>query len=782
METAESTFEPARPGVLATAVFFLATASLTWPMALGQFLVNPFSDQYAAGYSFRAYGAEMFRATWSIPEWNPYLFGGLPFVGAMHGDIFYPTAWLRWILPTDMAMNLGFAVHILLAGVCTYALLRALKLPWTAAVVGGLAYQLTGMITSLVNPGHDGKMFVAALTPLAFLALLRAVRDQRFSWYGVFALVVGLALVSPHYQLTYYLLVASGLWTLYLAFVAPERPPSHRWYKSIGFAAAAVFLGFLISAIQAFPFLDYIQYSPRGSGGASVGWQYSIGFSMPPEELMSTILPQFNGVVENYWGRNFFKLHSEFLGGLVVILAIFAWGSKAHRSLLWAMTGIGSFFLLISLGGHTPFYRLWYEVMPMMKSVRAPGMAFFLVSFPVAVAAAIGTEQLLERRIGRGFFWTVLGVFAGIAVLGLAGMLQPVAEALAPAQNAERVAANADALRMGSFRLLVMVLAGGAIAWTIRDGKLRGAVAAAALILAVGADLWSVEREFFRFSPPAAELYATDEIIDQMRTTEPPYRVLNFGVYDRSYLMAFQIQSVLGYHGNELRFYDDLWGGKNEWRHLGMSQLWDLLAVQYVLLPSVEEIPGYSRVLGPVQTTPGGFGVLFERDSTAPYVRVYPAALKVPDEQIVPTVINPQMPYNTVLLVSDTVAADVPALEGLPAPTAVTASLAHWAPGEMAVDLDGDDQRQTYLLVSETWHPDWHATVDGEPVTPVRGQGALTAVPLPPGARRVDLRFASSRYRLGMLVSLAAVLLALVVAVVPAGPGETSCPWLTGRW
>ena len=77
-------------------------------MLAGRFLVG--DDQYIAGYGFRLFGAEMFRATGHIPEWNPYLFGGLPFIAAQHGDIFYPTAWLRWLLPIDTAMNLGFFV------------------------------------------------------------------------------------------------------------------------------------------------------------------------------------------------------------------------------------------------------------------------------------------------------------------------------------------------------------------------------------------------------------------------------------------------------------------------------------------------------------------------------------------------------------------------------------------------------------------------------------------------------------------------------------------------
>ena len=140
-------------------------------------------------------------------------------------------------------MNLGFAGHLFLAGAAMYAFLRALRVGWTGAVVGGLAYQLTGIVASLVKPGHDGKMFVSALAPLAFLALLRAVRDRRESGYGLLALTVGLCMLSPHYQMTYYLLVAAGLWTLWLALLDPERPRERKPYLPIALAFGAVVLG-----------------------------------------------------------------------------------------------------------------------------------------------------------------------------------------------------------------------------------------------------------------------------------------------------------------------------------------------------------------------------------------------------------------------------------------------------------------------------------------------------------------------------------------------------------
>ena len=121
-------------------------------------------------------------------------------------------------------------------------------------------------------------------------------------------------------------------------------------------------------------------------------------------------------------------------------------------------------------------------------------------------------------------------------------------------------------------------------------------------------------------------------------------------MYQGSYLMAHDIQTMLGYHGNEIRFYDELLGGKGQWRNAGSPNLLDLLAVRYLLLPQAQAVPGFHQVLGPVTTTPGGPGVLLERDTVPPYVRVVPGAAKLPEDQVVPTVVDPRFPLNAVAL------------------------------------------------------------------------------------------------------------------------------------
>jgi hypothetical protein len=749
--------EPRRPNLLALAVFVLAALTLCWPMLAGRFLLG--DDQYVAGYSFRLYGAEMFRETGSIPQWNPYLFGGLPFIAAMHGDIFYPTAWLRWFLPIDTAMNLGFALHLVLAGFGMYLLLRSLRAGWMAALVGGVGYELTGIVASLVNPGHDGKLFVSALAPLALLALVRAVRDREPGGYALFALVVGLGLLSPHYQMTYYLLVASGLWTLYLAFFAPERPARRRGAVAVALALCAVGLGLMLSALQALPFLAYIPFSPRGEGGGSGGWEYAVSYSLPPEELVTTILPQFNGVLESYWGRNFFKLHTEYLGVAVVTLALLGLGDRSRTRLIRALGVIALLFLLIALGGHTPFYTLWYEVMPMMKKVRAPGMAFFLVALPIAVFAGFGADRLLRREVSLRALAVPLGVMGGIALLGVIGVLEGVAVLFASPEQAPRLSANGPELRTGSLRLLLFTALTAAVLWAVATGRLRGYLAAAALAAVVLADLWSVDRRFFDYKPPASELFADDPITSRLGQEPKPFRVLDAGVYPGSVLMGYRVPTVLGYHGNEVRFYDDLLGGKNVWRNVANPNLHDLLAVRYLILPDTQAIPGFRRVLGPTPTRHGSVGVLYERDTVPPYVRVLPEAAKLPEDQVVPTVIDPRFPLDRVVVFPESASVSPAPVRGGAADTsAVRATLREWAPGRMRITLEGRDSAANYLLVSETWYKDWRARVDGSPAPVLRGDHALISVLIPPGAREVVLDFESPEFARGKLISLIALL------------------------
>src|SRR5215204_2675500 len=167
---------PRRHGLVAALVYALCTLSLGYQALAGKFLAGPNSDQFVAGYAFREFGASMLKASGGFAQWNPYLFGGMPYIAAMHGDIFYPTFLMRMIMPTDAAMTWSFMLHLFLAGLFTYRFLRVSGYAFYPALFGGIAYMMSGQLASLVSPGHDGKLSVSALFPLTLWMLTLGMR------------------------------------------------------------------------------------------------------------------------------------------------------------------------------------------------------------------------------------------------------------------------------------------------------------------------------------------------------------------------------------------------------------------------------------------------------------------------------------------------------------------------------------------------------------------------------------------------------------------------------
>ena len=72
-----------------------------------------------------------------------------------------------------------------------------------------------------------------------------------------------------------------------------------------------------------------------------------------------------------------------------------------------------------------------------------------------------------------------------------------------------------------------------------------------------------------------------------------------------------------------------------------------------------------------------------------------------------------------------------------------------------------------WLVLSDTYYPGWVATVDGQPAAVLRGDVLFRVVPVPAGEHDVEFRFEPASVKLGLLISLAA----LVLVAVRPGPG-----------
>jgi hypothetical protein len=782
-------FEPRFPTAVATLCLSGWIAVLSLPIWTGAFLGGRYSDQFHSGYAFRHWLAEQWSATGSIPLWNPEMFGGFPFVGAMHGDIFYPTSLLRLILPTGFAMSLGFVVHYVLAGLFVYVLLRLLRVAWTGAVVGGFAYQLSGVVGSYVQPGHDGKLFVSTLLPLALISLILAIRDSRWWGYGLLAGTVGLALVSPHAQMTYYMLIVAGLFALYLAFGASDDRSVAVRIGALASALGAVILGFGIGMIQILPFFEYLPFSPRAEG--YYGFEGSVSYAIPWSHVPELLLSRFVGTTPDgtYWGANPLKLHSEYLGLPALALALFGCFDRARRRLIFWLLGIGVLFLLIALGGATPFYRLWWSVMPFVQQTRAPGMALYAVALVIAVLAGIGVDRWVrqqQRPWARA--WLIGG--GAVVLLALLGAFGGLALVLAPetgGRAGQALQTARSSILSGALTSGFALLALGAVAWIHRAEGRPAWMLALALPLIVSTDLWLNARSFWTYSErPREALFAGDAITRALQEAPLPYRVIDLSdtgvdTYPGASLMAFGVPQILGHHGNQLHHFNEVLGGKNEWRYLLTGRrLWDLFAVQYVLLPSGvdlgAQLPAYAgleqvfdTVLTAVPTARGGIADLLARRDPVPYARAVPGAVTIPDDEAIPNVASPQspLPLDRVVLLAPGAGFEPEPLREVPAALETKAQVTAWAPGSMTIRLEPRPERDAYVVVSENYYPSWRAWADGEPVSIMRGNVTMLTVPVRAGTSELRFEFTSEAYERGRLITAVSLFAAVLLIGVP---------------
>src|SRR5690606_37632345 len=121
--------------------------------------------------------------------------------------------------------------------------------------------------------------------------------------------------------------------------------------------------------------------------GPRTTYEHATCWSLNPEEAAALIVPEFSGINENYWGRNPFKINTEYPGLAVLFLAVFGL-AVFRKKWMWLWGGVGLLATLFALGAHTPLFWFFYNFVPGIKSFRAPGMMMFWLATSLLMMAA----------------------------------------------------------------------------------------------------------------------------------------------------------------------------------------------------------------------------------------------------------------------------------------------------------------------------------------------------------------------------------------------------------
>ena len=766
--------DPAAPGepVLgpgrAAAVYFALALLYFFPALIpGRGIFG--TDFLSGGFFFYQFISERL-ADGALPKWVPYVYGGLPLF-SNPGSTYHPVHLLaELLLPTERVLTVVFIVQFWVGAIGTYLLARELGCRSWVAFLAGLAFEFSGILVSWVFAGHDGRVLVATMAPLFFFLLHRGVRLSSAPTFAGAAATLGTALLSFQIQSAYYLLLGGAFWgafcLVHLGVVRRPRP----LVRAVVMGLAAVGMGFLLAAVNFLPFQGYVPDSPRGDPGGR-GYEYSTSYSMEPADLLAVAVPEQPGVsirhpltrellFPGYRGSNPMKLHTEYMGALVVVLVLAGfWFGRRDRYWLFFL-GLLAFFLTLALGGSTPLYRLYYEVLPGLKRFRAPGLAYYVVSFCMVIMSALTLERLAALREGwapapasgaggasspgaRPLAW----ILAALVVLVALGSLTATAgESPVPGEPSRAA---------GWWRFLLFAGVVGGLLWAWLRRALGTAVLIAGLAVATVADQWVVGRRFFHTVPSPDQWFAPDDVVRFLQAQQGLFRVWNIpgaphrGLQD-NYLMYFRLEQAGGEHGNQLQRWNEYVGAGTDvyvdWGNfLRFPGMVAAANVRYFVSTDQLDYPGVRQVHS-------GRAYVYENALALPRAFMVPVVVEVREGEALEAMRSLEWDPTEVAFVEADSALDLPLT-----PLDAYVEVIRHQPDEVSVLARTN--RTALLVLADNWYDGWEATVGGEPAPILRTNHTFRGIVVPPGEHRVELVFRPRMLYRGLWLSLAALAL-----------------------
>jgi hypothetical protein len=397
-----------------------------------------------------------------LPLWNPYAFSGLPLIGDGQTAMFYPPNWLFFLLPGSAALNYDVLLQFSIAGISLFLFARSLGLWRLPAFLGAVAYMFCGFMTARVV--HLSILSGAALLPLLFLCVERALHTGSRRWFAAAAGAVALQALAGHPQVPVYSALAIAIYTLVRAGERWWSTREPRWLYAMPVRLAGIYLlGYGLAAIQLAPWVELGSFSPRAAGAS---FDFVFGGSMAGSNWLLFLFPYLYGsIAPGIYGAQPLGIatavklweHSAYVGILPLALAAYALlglgrlpgraqddgrpttddrrrttddgrpttddaspivDGSSHWFLLCAFALIMVVGLLIAAGKHTPFAHLIY-LTPVIGKLRDVERALALVAFALAVLAAFGMQRLiaLDPRRQRVVHPSLLLVAIAIVLL-----------------------------------------------------------------------------------------------------------------------------------------------------------------------------------------------------------------------------------------------------------------------------------------------------------------------------------------------------------------------------
>lgn len=689
--------------------------------------------------------------------WHNTSLGGLPGAqGLVAYTQFIINNLLVTVVPEYIAFGIYYVLLVFASGLGMFFFLnRGMGMHRMTSLIIGVAYMFAPVDLSLTYAGHLSKMGVYVILPFQFWCTEKGMETGRFRYFLFLGGLIALSIGTAHLQYAYLAMWGIALFGLF-KFVQLLTRRVH-WKQAVVRGMYLSFAAIIALGIAARAFapqyLNTVTVSKRAiaSEDKTAGKSFAASWSLHPEEIASLILPEFAGYDlgkegQHYWGRNSFKINSEYFGVLIVLFAIGSIFFFRKNGYVKFFTFLFLFSLLYSLGDHTPLFTLGYYLIPGMKFVRGLAFLSLLFSFAAMFMAAFGLDQFFNPEMRKNIQWKtwfrIAGVFliAGLLFTVLTGPLLGVWKAIfysgLQGQKAQAMVANQNEIKVGG--LILMLMAGGVygLFYAYRSGKITPAIFGMGLIAIIIADTWRIDKQFLEWIPinraasPAEMKLPPFEILKE--NDKSLYRILPIGLNGRFTYPGVNL--VTGFNDFTMLEYNNVLNQLN-------LPLLNLLSCKYIISKGKQNFPGLPQVYAQDDW------YIYRNPAAYPYV-YFARGWEVIKEKdrILKLLASGAQDFSRTPIIENDPPEGFVSSQSAPNDTATGTveflNQGEYYEGKLSEDIFRVNQpAQGILVISENYHPDWHAYVDGKE-SPVSEINYLwRGVFVPAGEHKVEFIF-----------------------------------------
>lgn len=427
-----------------TLVGFIVIAFLfSYPQLDGKQL---FQSDYVQWSAMAKEGQDWHNKTGENVMWSNSMFGGMPtftyYVGHINNYI-YP---IQETIMNILGKPAGF---LFLAMLGFYILGLALGFTQWLRIAGAIAYAFSTYNITLIEGGHETKMWALAYVPMILAGLLTLYRGNYWTGIPLLGLPMALLFWTSHYQIMYYaiMMILGMVITLFVIALREGKLKTFFIASGIAAATAAVSIG---PNLQIFlSTLEYNKSTMRGgqseltinhdankkSGGLdkdyAFGWSNAWGESFTvlvpmlyggsnrerlgegskiyetmteigvPEETAMNFAEGFPG----YWGPQPFTGGPFYFGAIICFL--FVMGMMIIRSPhKWWIFAVSLLAFLMSTGKHFPSLNYFlFDTLPGFNKFRIPNMILVIPQLLFPLLGIWALNDALTEKLGKADVW-----------------------------------------------------------------------------------------------------------------------------------------------------------------------------------------------------------------------------------------------------------------------------------------------------------------------------------------------------------------------------------------